>query len=208
MADQGQPRELTDPAALKALGHPLRQQILRRLRRDGPATSTSLARALGENTGTTSYHLRRLAEHGFVQELPERGNGRERWWEAPRQDIRFGRRSLMSEEARDAFAELGRLEVTADIEAFTHFQQQRDTLGEWGDALLVARGALRLTGEELLRFWNDYMALFQRYVDETREPADGARQVLMRFVAFPDVDEEREGRRPAAPSTRPGDGEN
>ncbi|WP_203782825.1 winged helix-turn-helix domain-containing protein [Paractinoplanes rishiriensis] len=201
MADQGEPRELTDPAALKALGHPIRQQILRRLRRDGPATSTSLARALAESTGTTSYHLRRLAEHGFVQELPERGNGRERWWEAPRQDIRFGRRSHMSAAARDAFAELGRLEVAADVEAFTHFQQRRDTLGEWGDALLFARGALRLTPEELLRFWNDYMALFQRYADETREPADGARQVLLRFLAFPDVDED-------AAATRPTDGDN
>ena len=201
MSNQGQPRELTDPAALKALGHPLRQQILRQLRRAGPATSTSLARALGESTGTTSYHLRRLAEHEFVQDLPERGNGRERWWQAPEQDIRFGRRSLMSDEARDAFAELGRLEVAADVEAFTRFQQQRDSLGEWGDALLFARGALRLTSEELLRFWNDYMALYQRYADETREPADGARQVLMRFVAFPDVDEEREDPRPATPST-------
>ncbi|MEV6492916.1 helix-turn-helix domain-containing protein [Actinoplanes sp. NPDC051633] len=196
MANQGQPRELTDPAALKALGHPLRQQILRQLRRAGPATSTSLARALGESTGTTSYHLRRLAEHEFVQELPERGNGRERWWQAPEQDIRFGRRSRMSEEARDAFAELGRLEVAADVEAFTRFQQQRDSLGEWGDALLFARGALRLTGEELLRFWNDYMTLYRRYADEAREPAEGARQVLIRFVAFPDVDEEREGPRP------------
>jgi hypothetical protein len=65
-----------------------------------------------------------------------------------------------------------------------------------------------LTGEELLRFWNDYMALYQRYADETREPADEARRVLVRFVAFPDVDEEREGRRPADPSTRPDDGEN
>lgn len=187
MADDVRPRELTDPAALKALGHPLRQQILGRLRRDGPATSTSLARALGENTGATSYHLRRLAEYGFVQELKERGSGRERWWEAPEQDIRFVRRSHMSEEARDAFAELGQLEVAADVEAFTRFQEQRDAMGEWGDALLVARGALRLTGDELLRFWDDYMALYQRYADETREPADGARRMLVRFVAFPDV---------------------
>src|SRR5690349_5294051 len=60
--EPGATRELSDPAALKALGHPLRQQILRHLHRDGPATATTLAAALGENTGATSYHLRQLAE--------------------------------------------------------------------------------------------------------------------------------------------------
>jgi DNA-binding transcriptional ArsR family regulator len=85
MADQGEPRELTDPAALKALAHPLRQRILRQLDREGPATSTTLAKALGENTGATSYHLRQLAEHGFVDEVPDRGRSRERWWQARRE---------------------------------------------------------------------------------------------------------------------------
>ncbi len=188
MADQGEPRELTDPAALKALGHPLRQKILRRLHRDGPSTSTSLARALGENTGATSYHLRQLAEHGFVQDLPGRGTGRERWWEARPQDVRFPPRSRMNEEMRATFEELGRLNVAEDVEAFARFQRQRDGLGEWGDALLFARGSLQLTADELLRFWNDYMALYLRYADATDPPTDGARRLLVRFLAFPDVE--------------------
>lgn len=189
MPDQGEPRELTDPAALRALGHPLRQRILRRLHRDGPATSTSLARALGENTGNTSYHLRQLAEHGFVRELPERGSGRERWWEARPQDIRFPPRSRMAEETRTAWEELQRLNVADDVEAFGRFQRRRDELGEWGDALVFSRGALRLTGAELERFWADYMALYRRWAAATDVPGEGARRVLVRFVAFPDVDE-------------------
>jgi DNA-binding transcriptional ArsR family regulator len=195
MADQGQPRELTDPAALKALGHPLRQQILRRLRRDGPATSTSLARALGENTGATSYHLRRLAEHGFVDDVPERAHGRERWWRARPQDIRFLPRSALTEEARVAFDQLAELNAAEDDEALARFQSRRDGMGRWGDALLFSRSALRLTPTELLAFWEDYLALVRRYgrddpVDDTDPPADDddARRVLVRFLAFPDVD--------------------
>jgi DNA-binding transcriptional ArsR family regulator len=188
MADQGEPRELTDPAALKALAHPLRQRILRQLDREGPATSTTLAKALGENTGATSYHLRQLAEHGFVDEVPDRGRGRERWWQARRQDVRFPLRSTMDADMRAAFDEFGRQGVAQDIEAFTRFQQQRDRMGEWGDALLFARGGLSLTRDELMRFWADYMELFRRHAAATDPPADGARRFLVRFVAFPDVD--------------------
>jgi len=67
---------------LKALAHPVRLQMLEMLRLDGPATSTSLARRLETNTGTVSYHLRQLARHGFIEDEPGRGNGRERWWRA------------------------------------------------------------------------------------------------------------------------------
>ena len=189
MADQGEPRELTDPATLKALAHPLRRRILRHLDSTGPATSTSLARALGQNTGATSYHLRRLAEHGFVEDAPEQGHGRERWWRARRQDIRFPPRSTMSADMRATFDEFARHGVAEDIEAFARFQRQRDAMGEWGDGLLFSRGVLHLTKDELLRFWADYMELFRRYAAASDPPTDGARRLLVRFVAFPDVDE-------------------
>jgi len=71
-----------DGPALKALAHPLRMRIIATLRREGPATATTLARRLGESTGATSYHLRSLARAGFVTELADRGSGRERWWQA------------------------------------------------------------------------------------------------------------------------------
>jgi DNA-binding transcriptional ArsR family regulator len=188
VARQGEPRELTDPATLKALAHPLRRQILRQLDREGPATSTTLARALGENTGATSYHLRQLAEHGFVVDVPDKGHGRERWWRAQRQDLRFPPRSTMSADMRATFDEFTRQGVAEDIEAFARFQQQRDVMGEWSDGLLFSRGALSLTKDELLQFWTEYMELFRRYAAATDPPTAGARRLLVRFVAFPDVD--------------------
>ena len=63
------------------LAHPLRSRLLRALRVDGPATATALAATLGTNTGATSYHLRKLASVGLVDETGE-GRGRERWWRA------------------------------------------------------------------------------------------------------------------------------
>ncbi len=81
--DSSPPSSITpSPQQLKALTHPARLRMLGMLRVDGPATATSLARALGLNTGATSYHLRQLATHGFIEEDSERGTGRERWWRA------------------------------------------------------------------------------------------------------------------------------
>ena len=69
-----------DARTLRAIAHPLRMRMLGILRTEGPATATSLAARLGESSGTTSWHLRQLAEHGFIEEDSERGNRRDRWW--------------------------------------------------------------------------------------------------------------------------------
>lgn len=71
-----------DPTALKALTHPLRLRMLGLLRVEGPATASGLAARLGLNSGATSYHLRQLAQHGFIEEDAERGSQRDRWWRA------------------------------------------------------------------------------------------------------------------------------
>ncbi|WP_079273174.1 ArsR/SmtB family transcription factor [Streptomyces sp. TN58] len=78
-----------DARALRGLAHPLRMRLLAALRQDGPATASRLAERLGESSGATSYHLRQLAAHGFVEDAPEHGKGRERWWRAAHEGTRF-----------------------------------------------------------------------------------------------------------------------
>lgn len=68
------------PQEIKAFTHPLRMRMYRLLQDHGQATASMLARETGESTGQTSYHLRQLERFGFVEELPEVGTGRERWW--------------------------------------------------------------------------------------------------------------------------------
>lgn len=81
-----QPRQIsrTVPGitALKALAHPDRLRLLSSLRTAGPSTASELARRFGLNSGATSYHLRQLAQHGFIEPATELGNARERWWRA------------------------------------------------------------------------------------------------------------------------------
>jgi DNA-binding transcriptional ArsR family regulator len=75
-----QHREL-DLAAIKGLSHPLRVRLFDALSSLGPMTASGLAELLGESSGATSYHLRRLAKHGLVREVEGKGTARERWWE-------------------------------------------------------------------------------------------------------------------------------
>lgn len=77
-----------DIAGLRALSHPVRLRMLGLLRSEGPATATMLAQRLDLNTGATSYHLRQLAQHGFIDEDAERGNARDRWWRAAHESTR------------------------------------------------------------------------------------------------------------------------
>ena len=65
-----------------ATAHPTRFRLFELLR-EGPSTATRLARRLGESSGVTSYHLRLLARAGAIEDAPELGTARERWWRRP-----------------------------------------------------------------------------------------------------------------------------
>ncbi|MFF6876439.1 ArsR/SmtB family transcription factor [Streptomyces sp. NPDC012474] len=96
-----------DTAALKALTHPLRIQLLGLLRQDGPATASELAARTGESSASTSYHLRVLAKYAFIAEAEHR-DGRERRWRALHTLTSWSNESMESTEAGRAFVGLAR----------------------------------------------------------------------------------------------------
>ncbi|MFF4730806.1 helix-turn-helix domain-containing protein [Streptomyces mirabilis] len=210
--------ELSDLATLKALAQPRRQRMLQHLTVHGPATSATLARALGLNTGATSYHLRELARYGFVEEVDRPaeagGHGRERWWRAVPGDRRFPPRSRQSAEMRLVMDELNHHAYAADLELFEQMQMQvqaqrqlrtRGVDGEvgeadpWVDAFPYSRGGIRLTLPELRAFFEEYIALLNRYKRPDADTPPGARTMLTRFLAFPAPDTVAD----AAPENRP-----
>ena len=179
------PVELGDLATLKALAHPRRQGVFQHLALHGPATSAMLARALGLNTGATSYHLRELARYGFVEETVGTPNGhRERWWRVVPGDRRFPPRSRQSPEMRHVMDELNHHAYAADLEIFERLQRDADD-GPWADAFPYSRGTVRLTLPELREFFEEYIALLNRYKRPKSETPPGARTLLTRFLAFP-----------------------
>jgi DNA-binding MarR family transcriptional regulator len=178
-------RRLSDPGAHKALGHPLRQRILRHLGSHGPATSTTLSRALGENTGTLSYHLRQLEHNGFIEEIPERSTGRERWWRQISADLSWpsaAEAREMDEESRQLLDEITEFKVEEELELARRFFTDHRRYGEWARA---SRGLTHMTGEELDEFFEAYMELLSRFRRTQEDASPGARPVFLRFFTMP-----------------------
>ena len=135
------------PQMLRALAHPTRLKMLGMLRIDGPATATTLATRLGINTGQTSYHLRQLAQHGFVVDDDERGNGRDRWWKAAHQSTITGDMPTRPEdrEALDAYMQTVAVIYTQQLQARS--RRCRCSRCAWREASTLSDYHVRVTAE-------------------------------------------------------------
>jgi DNA-binding transcriptional ArsR family regulator len=178
------------PTALRALAHPVRMRMLGMLRLEGPATASGLAVRLGLNSGATSYHLRQLAEHGFVVDDPDRGNGRERWWRAAHYTTHVPNEDDGDETTRDAHnAFLQAAAVTYNRQIQQAVEEQSTLDAEWRRASDFSDWSLRLTPDEAHSLIRELHAVMDRYRwwrhdDEQGAPA-GAEQFRLLMQAFP-----------------------
>lgn len=189
--------------ALKAFAHPLRMRLYDELEQDGPATSAQLAARVGESRGATSYHLRQLARHGLLEEVPGRGTAKERWWRAHPGGYRFNgdrlRRDPDPGTAQAAEALIGSLVQRWSSELGTWVEAARTMPHGWVQASMNHRSAKHLTRAELGELVAEVLAVLDRYPDHAAgDPATAAPdgeervRVSVAFDALPWV--------PAAPS--------
>jgi DNA-binding transcriptional ArsR family regulator len=183
-----------DSRRLKALAHPLRIELLGLLRAYGPATSTELAQRIGETTsGTTSWHLRRLAEHGFVQEAAEQPSGRERRWEAVHRATYLDTSTTQDPENRVAVVEFMQHVLDLQVRRIRAWMAERpNTDPEWVDASMHTDRLLRLTPDRLAALGKELQQVLSTYMREAEALADDpdARLVDVVLHAFPRTDEQ------------------
>lgn len=162
-----------DARTLRALAHPLRLKLLGLLRLDGPSTATLLGRRIGESSGATSYHLRELARFGFVAEVPGRGTGRERWWEAVHRMTSWDSADF-ADDGSEVTEELQRYQVGLRRQVLLAWQQQRDELDQvWDGAGSLNDYALRLRPEQARDLARELTAVADRWLAE-HPPAQAA----------------------------------
>jgi Helix-turn-helix domain len=160
------------PQAMKALTHPVRVRMLGMLRIDGPATATTLAGRLGLNTGSTSYHLRQLAHHGFVVEDTERGNARDRWWKAAHQSTTTDTAGPADPESRDTLDAYLQSVVVVMTERLQRSVEELPLLPEpWRDATTYSDWVVRLTPSRARAVIEQLMASMQEIEEEADEEA-------------------------------------
>ncbi|MGW5865272.1 helix-turn-helix domain-containing protein [Streptomyces sp. NPDC055239] len=188
-------RVLTGPdlkAFYKALSNPVRRDILSYLGEHGEANSTSVAKSLGESTGTTSYHLRKLADLKLIAEIEERSTGRERWWKSLMTDIFTPPGLEMKADEREAAVKAGALKMTQDLNLVVSAYGGYDSSEGWNQ---IHRAGSRMTKEEVASFVEEYQALLRKYLREPGDHPPGSRRMAVRLVAVPD-----DGPRPTLPT--------
>jgi len=176
-------RRVDDAAALKALAHPLRISLLELLVLDGPMTASQAGEALGQTPANCSWHLRKLAEHGFVEEVPG-VSGRSRPWRAVAEGLSW----------EDA-AESGDPETSAAGQALTDVFMGREVdrlraaraasaaePDEWREVTSVHQAQTWLTADEARELSSALLDLFMSYADRVTDRAlrpDGSRLVSL-----------------------------
>jgi DNA-binding transcriptional ArsR family regulator len=166
--------QVTDVRALRALAHPLRNRLLGQLRLNGPATASQLGRAVGESSGSTSYHLRQLADYGFVEEVEDLGSARERWWRARHRMTTWQRLDLESQEGGpEVQDEMTRLQIDLHGRVLSTWREQQDRLGPaWSGAGSMNDYALQLTPDQARALTEELDAVVTRWMDA--HPRDAA----------------------------------
>ncbi len=183
-----------DGTSLKAMAHPLRVQILRILELRRRASVTSLAEELGETTGATSYHLRQLAQHGFVEQfVPDdepspgkRSAGRkQRWWRMAVDEIHMtGLEFLENADTREAAGFLLR-EYQSDRSRrlANWFATATEWPAQWQKASSDMDGHLDLSPTQARALADEMRTLVDKY--RALKPGRGARPVDVQYAVFP-----------------------
>ncbi len=179
-------RRVTDAAALKALAHPVRMALLGVLVTEGPMTASQAAELVGESPSNCSWHLRKLAEHGFVREA-RGGTGRNRPWQAVSEGLEWGEDAPGGEppEPADELAAeaLTDMLVERELQRLRAARASRESEpAPWRAATGLVQSAQWLTAEEAQELKDDLTALMLRYADRSGHPDRrpvGARLVSM-----------------------------
>lgn len=179
MADPRAQSRVRDPQVLRGLAHPLRARLLGLLRLDGPSTASRLGERLGESSGATSYHLRQLAQYGFVAEVEGRGTGRERWWQATHRSTSWEPDELIAQPGGlEAHEEMQRLQIELTGRQLRRWAEHgRDFGPEWAAAAGLSDYAVRLTPQEARQMTDEVHAVLDRWSVQHREARPGTEVV-------------------------------
>lgn len=182
-----------DARNLRGIAHPARVRILDMLRTDGPATASSLARRLGMNTGATSYHLRQLAGHGFIVDIPGRGIRRERWWQAAHWNTAFPEDELLRDDSGLGAAYL-RSVVQVRADRMLRAADATPALPrEWRTAQDFSDYLFNLTPAQAADLGAEIHAVLRRHqatdLRTLQQVSEGAARVTFQFQMFPNPDD-------------------
>ncbi|MFD5324996.1 winged helix-turn-helix domain-containing protein [Streptomyces sp. NPDC127092] len=186
-------RRITDAGTLKAIAHPLRMRLYRALFVARTATASQLADQVDEAVSLVSYHLRKLAEHGLIEEAgAQSADGRERWWQPSSYGFSIHEEDVTAApELAAASAAFGRTVSEQRIEMHRRFLDERHTWPqEWRTASISSEWLPRLTAAELAALGEELEAVLRKYDQAARAAeaagdTEGRENVAVHLHGFP-----------------------
>ncbi|GAA3127039.1 ArsR/SmtB family transcription factor [Streptosporangium carneum] len=175
-----EPPTITDPRSLRALAHPIRLALLEVLGVLGTATATRCAELTGESVASCSFHLRTLAEYGFIERAPS--HTREKPWRLakPVQSVDTATENTpMGNALTEVFLE-------KEFSRLRAWRRRVESEPEdWQAASLVLGATLWMTSTELAEFREFIRSMIVGYLDRVEKAElrpEGARPVRL-FMA-------------------------
>jgi hypothetical protein len=159
--------------------HPVREALLELLRTHAELTSAQAARELGGNTGLYSFHLRKLAEQGLVEDVPG-ATGRVRPWrlvqDTPGRPAGPPRPAPRRSEPSSTEPDLGGLNRTLEDESYQRWRAARHQVPPRWQHDEAFSEVIYLTPEEMATFGDairSMIGLFRHREDiPAARPAD------------------------------------
>lgn len=172
------------------MAHPLRVQLLELLADEGPATASGLARAVGQTSGTTSYHLRRLAAVGLIEEDRDQSNQRDRYWRRVERWT-IDTDALDSPTAREAAEAVVDEVLRSRMNRLRRWHQQASQWPrQWREAAIESTVRLDLTVEQTAELSRRLTELLDEYRQsvEADAPAGSRQRIVVETDVIPNGD--------------------
>lgn len=192
MAPTEKTHRVKDLDTLKALGHPLRIQLYRALSVAGTATASQLADQVDEAVSLVSYHLRKLAAHGIIEEAEGRsGDARERWWQPVSTVITTKDEDFDAPERAAVHTAVSRVYARQRSELYERYLDEKQAWpADWRGAAFASECLLRLTPAELERLkeeLDEVVVRWRRHGLAAHEAGDteGRENVAVHANGFP-----------------------
>ncbi|WP_370411950.1 helix-turn-helix domain-containing protein [Streptomyces fradiae] len=179
--------------------HPHRRAFLARQGRGGggvvarTATASQLAEQVDEAVSLVSYHLRKLADGGLIEEAENQSSdGRERWWQPSSYGFSIHEEDLKdAPELAAASAAFGRTVTEQRSEMYARYLGEKDTWSaEWRSASIASEWLPRLTAAELAALGKELDAVLRKYDQAARAAeaagdTEGRENVAVHLHGFP-----------------------
>jgi DNA-binding transcriptional ArsR family regulator len=194
--------ELTDPKLIRALAHGARTAILAHLYDQGPATATECAEAVGESPSACSYHLRKLAEFGFVEEARS-DDGRERRWRLLVTGYGIPKEVQDRPEILAALRPWTRRWIEHNQQVVAHYLEEEPKFDPiWRKAATFHQNSPVVTPDELIELGREIQKLIEPYCVDPSERPEGAMRVHTSFIAVPRPFQRKKKRAPAGETSK------